>query len=197
MGQDYSKLSVVRHSDFLWAPQFNAQKDLTGNVHQSLSTGTPNLGQVTTTMLMGFLIDADNEAMETVMEIPSYWDRRHDVEVYPLWVCDAAVADVVFGIWYGVFKPGEAVVGLTALVSATDSSAGTALVIDRAGSGASFIPASVLNADADDKFLRLKIGVNDKSTLGSDLLWLLGVEFVYTPRWGFSKFGIKGRNRTS
>lgn len=196
MGQDYSKLSVVRHSDFLWAHDFNARKDVATELSQSLSTGTPNLGQVTSTMLMGFLIDADNEAMESIMGIPSYWDRRHDVEVYPLWVADAAISGLGFTVSYGIFKPGEVIPSLTGITEIADASASTALLIERAGNGAAVIPASALNADSDDRFLQVKLALTDKSTLGSDLLWLLGLEFVYTPRWGFSKHGIKGRVRT-
>ena len=188
---DSSKLSVIRHSDFLWAGNgdFARAEDNT-----SLSTGTPTLGTVTGTVLSGFLIDADNEAIEATLGLPSYWDRRHDVEIYPLWVCDAAVADVGFTPSYASFAVAKAIPSLTAATVIVDSSASTSLLIDRAGDGSSVIPASAMGEG--DHFLQLKIAVTDKSTLGSDLLWLLGAELVYTPRWGHSKLQLKGRERS-
>lgn len=187
MGQDHSKLSVVRHSDFLWVDRGDFARS---EANVGPSTGTPSITQVTGKPLFGFLLNAANEAAEIVFPIPTYWDRRHPLDVFVHWVSDAAIT-VAFTVSYGFFKSGEAIPSLTAVASTIAAvSASTSLLLDRDGSVA--IPASALGADADDLYMNLKVAV---TTLPSDDLWFLGAELVHTRRVGFSKFGIKGRVR--
>jgi hypothetical protein len=184
MSLDPDKLNFPRHSDFLWADRGDFVR---AEANTSLSTGTPLLDQVTGTVLNGFLLDNADEAVEALIPIPTYWDRRHDVEIYVYMTCATAVTNAIMP-YYAVFKPGEAIPTLVQGVVMSVVSASTSLIIDRGGTGASIIPASALNADKDDKFLQLKLAV----TTLAGTPWFLGAELVYTPRWGRSIFGQKG-----
>lgn len=146
----------------------------------------PKLVEIGTTGLIGLQMLTAGDDVRHVMRVPSHWDRHHDIKARVIWATESVTTTdgLTWKILYGELTPNSSAVAAPA--TALDTVIAEQLVSVAVAKTMYRTAAGIIVAKSiADAALYLSFLVEADAQTGnplSDGVYLLGVEFEYTPK---------------
>jgi len=176
------------------SPYYKIYDDVTGEASPvavdtllvSAGAGNAPLTEISTTGIMGLKIAAAANDVRHIMAVPSHWDKHNPIKVRVIWTSASVTGTdaVTWKFLYDDVVPETTVVGtpstpLDTAITALDLVAGVAYTVQATDWGV-INKGNIANDALYWKWLvEADAFTGDPYTQG---LWLLGVEFEYTPK---------------
>lgn len=161
----------------------------------SMGSGNPYLAEIGTIGLVGLRTNTDGDDVHHLMRIPLHWDHKYPVYVRVVWATASTTNSdtVTWKVLFNLLEPTTTLLNrLIAPATALDTAIPQDTVVGGFGPQVMVTENGVINADTltpdvpakPYQYIQLLVEMDAKEEELTEDLFLVGLEFEYTPRLG-------------